>query len=145
MGKALKESPVFVKAPAVGDEASEQGQPIGPETPLHHGRYEEPFILIRDGQRRPVDLDLVPAQCHQGDGDRTEERAGIWLNRAYDLALGLDPEFPGPLIGPYRQVRNIIGDSLDRMMLNGADPADVIAEADAEINDAIDDYNEENF
>lgn len=75
----------------------------------------------------------------------TEERAGIWLNRAYDLALGLDPEFPGPLIGPYRQVRDIIGDSIDRMMLDGADPAEVIDEADAAINAALARYNDVNF
>lgn len=75
----------------------------------------------------------------------TEERAGIWLNRAYDLALGLDPDFPGPLIGPYRQVRNIIGDSLDRMMLDGASPDSVIAEADDAINAALERYNEVNF
>jgi len=73
------------------------------------------------------------------------ERSGIWLNRAYDLALGLDPDFPGPLIGPYRQVRDIVGDSLDRMMLEGASPDDVIARANEEIDAALERYNEVNF
>ena len=30
-----------------------------------------------------------------------EERDGLWLNRAFGLAQDLDPDFPGPLIGPY--------------------------------------------
>lgn len=74
-----------------------------------------------------------------------EPRPGGWLFEAYDLALGLDPDFPGPLIGPYREVRDIVGASLDRMMFDGASPDEVIAEADADIDAAIQRYNEVNF
>jgi sn-glycerol 3-phosphate transport system substrate-binding protein len=72
-------------------------------------------------------------------------RPGGWLKHAYDLALGLDPDFPGPLIGPYREVRNAIGNALDRMMFDGVSPDEVIADADDEINAAIERYNEVNF
>jgi sn-glycerol 3-phosphate transport system substrate-binding protein len=74
-----------------------------------------------------------------------EERAGIWLSRAYGLLTDLDPEFPGPLIGPYREVRTAIGQALDGMMFDGRSPDDVIAEADATITEAIQHYNEINF
>jgi sn-glycerol 3-phosphate transport system substrate-binding protein len=74
-----------------------------------------------------------------------QPRPGGWLREAYDLALDLDPDFPGPLIGPYRQVRDAIGNALDRMMLDGASPDEVIAQADDDINEAIAHYNEINF
>ena len=75
----------------------------------------------------------------------TDTRPGRWLRQAYDLAEGLDPDFPGPLIGPYSEVRQAVGDALDQMMFNGASPDRVIARADDEINAAIARYNEVNF
>lgn len=75
----------------------------------------------------------------------TTTRPGIWLSRAYDLMTNLDPDFPGPLIGPYRQVREAVGTALDRMMFDGQSPDSVIAQADDEINQAIQHYNEVNF
>jgi sn-glycerol 3-phosphate transport system substrate-binding protein len=74
-----------------------------------------------------------------------DTRPGRWLHRAFGLAQGLDPDFPGPLIGPYREVRDAVGNALDRMMFEGESPDRVIADADAEINDAIAHYNEINF
>jgi sn-glycerol 3-phosphate transport system substrate-binding protein len=74
-----------------------------------------------------------------------QPRPGGWLREAYDLALSLDPDFPGPLIGPYRDVRNAVGNALDRMMFDGVSPDRVIADADDEINAAIQRYNEVNF
>lgn len=74
-----------------------------------------------------------------------DTRPGRWLSRAYDLLLDLDPEFPGPLIGPYRQVRDAVGTALDQMMFDDRSPDQVIAEADDAINAAIAHYNDVNF
>jgi sn-glycerol 3-phosphate transport system substrate-binding protein len=74
-----------------------------------------------------------------------ETRPGEWLSRAYGLAENLDPDFPGPLIGPYRQVRNAVNDALQSMMLNGASPDEAIREADAAITAALERYNEVEF
>ena len=92
----------------------------------------------------------LPSRDDVADDPVVEEfwshpRPGGWLREAYDLALGLDPDFPGPLIGPYRQVRNAVGTALDNMMFNGDSPDEVIARADDEINEAIARYNEVNF
>jgi len=74
-----------------------------------------------------------------------DTRPGRWLRKAFTLAEGLDPDFPGPLIGPYRQVRDAVGDALDRMMFDGMSPDETIARADDDINAAIERYNEVNF
>ncbi len=75
----------------------------------------------------------------------TDTRPGQWLREAFTLAEGLDPDFPGPLIGPYREARDAVGDALDRMMFDGMSPADTIARADDDINAAIARYNDVNF
>jgi sn-glycerol 3-phosphate transport system substrate-binding protein len=75
----------------------------------------------------------------------TDTRRGRWLAIAYDSLLDRDPEFPGPLIGPYSETRAAIETALEQMVLSGADPADVIAAADEEISDALSTYEDENF
>jgi sn-glycerol 3-phosphate transport system substrate-binding protein len=92
----------------------------------------------------------LPSQSDVADSPVIQEfwadtRPGRWLSRAYGLAENLDPEFPGPLIGPYRQVRNAVNDALQSMMLAGASPDDAIAEADAAITAALVRYNDIRF
>jgi sn-glycerol 3-phosphate transport system substrate-binding protein len=73
------------------------------------------------------------------------DRLGSWLATAAEQVSNIDPAFPGPLIGPYTEVRNAIRDSLDRMILEGQAPGETIAEADQQITDAVKEYEEENF
>ncbi|MBV6507169.1 MAG: sn-glycerol-3-phosphate-binding periplasmic protein UgpB [Acidimicrobiales bacterium] len=75
----------------------------------------------------------------------SSDKAGEWLKISYDSLVGIDTDFPGPLIGPYTEVRDIIRDALDRLAFERATPDEVIAEADASITEAIERYNEENF
>lgn len=74
-----------------------------------------------------------------------DTRKGRWLAIAYDSLLNRDPDFPGPLIGPYTEVRAAIETALEQLVLNDADPAEVIANADEEITDALVTYEDENF
>lgn len=72
-------------------------------------------------------------------------RKGRWLAIAYDSLLDRDPDFPGPLIGPYSETRAAIETALEQLVLNDADPADVIEAANEEITDALVSYEDENF
>ena len=55
--------------------------------------------------------------------DWTTTLSGRWLAIAYgELTNGVDPEFPGPLMGPYEQFRAAIRDSIDAMVFNGTAP-----------------------
>jgi sn-glycerol 3-phosphate transport system substrate-binding protein len=72
-------------------------------------------------------------------------RPGRWLAVAVDEVAGLDPTFPGPLIGPYTDVRSAIRKSLDELLLGNATPADAVSNASAAIDTAIRRYDEENF
>lgn len=75
----------------------------------------------------------------------TTDQAGEWLKISYDSLAAIDTDFPGPLIGPYTEVRDIIREALDKVALSGVAPDEAIAEADALITEAIERYNDENF
>jgi sn-glycerol 3-phosphate transport system substrate-binding protein len=76
----------------------------------------------------------------------TDDLAGQWLAISYDqLVNGVDPDFPGPVIGPYAQERQAVSQSLDRMVLQGQSPADAVSQASQEITDALQQYLAEGF
>jgi len=78
--------------------------------------------------------------------DWTTTLAGRWLAIAYDeLTNGVDPAFPGPLMGPYEQFRTAVRGSIDAMVFNGKAPAEVVTKAAADTTAALDQYNRENF
>jgi sn-glycerol 3-phosphate transport system substrate-binding protein len=72
-------------------------------------------------------------------------RPGRWLSVAVAEIDGLDPSFPGPLIGPYTEVRSAIRQSLDELLLGGQTPETVIGKADNTITAALKRYGDENF
>jgi sn-glycerol 3-phosphate transport system substrate-binding protein len=72
-----------------------------------------------------------------------DEFAGQMLKVAYDeLATGMDPTFAGPAIGPYRETRDIVRRSLDRVGLAGDDPGAALGQAVTEVDAALKSYNE---
>jgi sn-glycerol 3-phosphate transport system substrate-binding protein len=73
-----------------------------------------------------------------------DDLAGRILKVGYDQLVAVDPENPGPQIGPYTDYSDAIKDSLDRLVLEGQDPDDVIARADGTIQDALSRYIEDN-
>lgn len=74
----------------------------------------------------------------------TDDLAGKMLKTAYDQLVAVDASNQAPLIGPYTDYTEAIKTSLDRLVLEGASVDDVIAEADAAIQDALDEYIESN-
>lgn len=75
----------------------------------------------------------------------TTTRPGGWLTVAVDEIDNLDPNFPGPLIGPYTDTREAIRQSLDELLLAGKSPAEAISSANDAISSALQRYDEENF
>lgn len=91
---------------------------------------------------------LPTTQAAAGNPQVTEywetDLAGELLKVGYDELVTVDPERPGPQIGPYGDYKTAIQTSLDRLVFDGASPDDVIATAQAEIQDALTTYNEDN-
>ena len=75
----------------------------------------------------------------------TSTRPGRWLHAAYDGLQKVDPDHPGPLIGPYTEVRSAVRAALDALLFGDASVDDVITEADQTITGALEDYADENF
>jgi sn-glycerol 3-phosphate transport system substrate-binding protein len=72
--------------------------------------------------------------------------SGEWLAISYQQMIdGIDPAFPGPLVGPYSDMRDIERDLLDEVVLNGADPQETLDAATAELTEVLQRYEEENF
>ena len=70
--------------------------------------------------------------------------AGRWLAIAYDeLLTGVDPKFPGPLIGPYDQVRQAMRKSVDEIIFNQGDPAKAVNQASTDITKLLQQYQQE--
>ena len=78
--------------------------------------------------------------------DWTTTLSGRWLAIAYnELTTGVDPKFPGPLMGPYDQFRKAITTSIDGMVFSGKAPTDVVRQASDDTTAALQQYQRENF
>jgi ABC-type glycerol-3-phosphate transport system substrate-binding protein len=93
----------------------------------------------------------LPYRTTAVDSPAVQERwtttlAGQWLAIAYDELLnGVDPNFPGPLIGPYDEFRAAIRKSVEQLAFANGDPATVVTQAATETTDALQRYQDENF
>lgn len=77
---------------------------------------------------------------------RTNTLAGKWLDVAYnELMNGVDPNFPGPLIGPYDQFRTSIRSAIESMTFKQKPPVDAVRDAANETTAALTQYNNEDF
>jgi sn-glycerol 3-phosphate transport system substrate-binding protein len=73
-----------------------------------------------------------------------EDLAGKMLKTAYQQLLQVDPEKPGPSIGPYPQYDEAVRKSLESMAFAGASPAKAIDQAQQAIQEALTTYIEDN-
>lgn len=72
--------------------------------------------------------------------------SGSWLAISYQQMVdGIDPDFPGPLVGPYTEMRVVERDLLEGVVLNGADPQEALDEATDALTEELATYEEENF
>ncbi|MCX7620431.1 MAG: extracellular solute-binding protein [Acidimicrobiales bacterium] len=72
--------------------------------------------------------------------------SGRWLAMAYDeLINGIDPSFPGPLIGPYDQFRQALREAVDGLIFERTPPEEALQKAQSKATAAIKQYNDENF
>ena len=68
--------------------------------------------------------------------------AGQWSRIAYDVLLGVDTDFPGPLIGDYTTTREVIRESYERVLLGDGDVEAAIDQADTAITSAAEEYED---
>jgi sn-glycerol 3-phosphate transport system substrate-binding protein len=72
--------------------------------------------------------------------------SGQWLATAYDqLLTGVDPELPGPVMGPYTDFRDIMRSEVEGMLTGDRDPAEVLADIQSQLDEALAAYEEQNF
>jgi sn-glycerol 3-phosphate transport system substrate-binding protein len=72
--------------------------------------------------------------------------SGQWLAISYEQMInGIDPEFPGPLVGPYTDMRAVERTLLESVVLDGADPQEALDQATDELTEVLQRYEEENF
>lgn len=72
----------------------------------------------------------------------TDTLGGQWSSIAFDVLENVDTDFPGPLIGPYKETRDAIRNAYERVLLGDGDVQGAMAEADADITAAVRDYRE---
>lgn len=70
-------------------------------------------------------------------------RRGRWLATATNSLDELDPEFPGPVMGPYNKFRASVRDSFEKITLGGAEVAPTIESVNTDFQDALTQYAEE--
>lgn len=107
------------------------------------------FLNEHDAQlAQATDGSAVPSlrsitQDPELDASWSESLAGRWQRIAADVLPGIDPEFPGPVIGPYDEVRSAVGKALDRVLLDGDSIDRALTEADRTITASLDAYRED--
>ena len=67
----------------------------------------------------------------------TTTTKGKWLNTAYQGLQNLNPDFPGPVIGPFNEFRAIVRSSLDSVAFNGVGTKDAIDKANTDFQTAL--------
>ena len=70
----------------------------------------------------------------------TDTQPGRWMAIAYDAFEQLDPDFPGPVIGPYKQFRESVRGALSDILLDGADATTAMDEVDSTLQEELDAY-----
>lgn len=69
--------------------------------------------------------------------------AGKWLGIVNQQLLSVDPDFPGPVIGPYNQFRTGLHAALEKIVLGGADSKSTLKDFDTNFQAALDSYAKE--
>ncbi len=113
------------------------------------------FMTYLNGNDAQVDMTLagsfLPFLSSAVDDPRvqadwTTTLSGSWLAIADEMvADGIDPAFPGPLIGPYTETRRAISDGLDALTVAKRTPQEALDAMQADIDAAFERYRSEGF
>lgn len=71
--------------------------------------------------------------------------SGAWLSISSEQLSNTDPDFPGPVMGPFTDERTIIRQALESLLLEGASPEDVQQRIQDRLTEALQAYEEQNF
>lgn len=70
----------------------------------------------------------------------TDTRPGGWLETAFESLQAVDPEFPGPVIGPYKQFRTALRTAIEDTLIAGKPYDQAFESANADLQQALDAY-----
>jgi sn-glycerol 3-phosphate transport system substrate-binding protein len=70
----------------------------------------------------------------------TDTRPGRWLATAFEGLSAVDPDFPGPVIGPYKEFRTAVRAALEEGLIGTTPLDDAMATADSTFQSALDAY-----
>lgn len=96
---------------------------------------EGSYLPIRDDAQKQL----------EADPNWSTSLIGKWITTAYDAMKTLDADFPGPLIGPYDAFRSDLGQAMESVTFQGADPTTALKTAATTIDAALKKYNDTNF
>ena len=65
---------------------------------------------------------------------------GGWLRTAFESLQEVDPEFPGPVIGPYKEYRSAVRAATENALIGGQPIDQTFAAANEQFQTALDDY-----
>lgn len=93
-----------------------------------------------EGSGLPVVESAVDDPALQQRWDDT--LGGQWSRIAFDVLENVSTDFPGPLIGPYKETRDAIRNAYERVLIGDGNVDAAIEEADAAITEAVRDYRD---
>jgi sn-glycerol 3-phosphate transport system substrate-binding protein len=70
-------------------------------------------------------------------------RRGRWLAVASTSLDQLDPDFPGPVIGPYNEFRSSTRGALEQLTLGGGEPASLVTQINSRLQESLRSYADE--
>lgn len=70
----------------------------------------------------------------------TDTRPGQWLATSLESLKKIDPDFPGPVIGPFKEFRNAVRTALENNLIGGEDSTTAMDTANTEFQAALDTY-----
>lgn len=72
-----------------------------------------------------------------------DTRPGQWLSESLESLKQVDPDFPGPVIGPYKEFRTSLRTALENSLIGGEDVTTAFDTANTDFQTALDRYAQE--
>ncbi|MGB3411519.1 MAG: extracellular solute-binding protein [Microthrixaceae bacterium] len=99
---------------------------------------EQQVIWALEGSSLPVSKKATESPELQKEWEST--RLGQWMAITYKGFSSLNVDFPGPVIGPYKEFRQSVKNGVEDMINKGEDPKTTIATINSELQKSLDAY-----